>query len=47
MEGGRREILVKTGVDLALDPDIAEVYFNSVAQREESEERVAGMVSGS
>ena len=38
-------VLVKTGVDVELDADIAEVYFNSCDQREDCERRIAGMVS--
>lgn len=40
-----RRVLVKTGVDVEVDPEIAEVYFNSEAQRSESERRISEMVS--
>ncbi len=41
-----KRVLVKTGVDVQLDADIAEVYFNSCDQRDESERRIAEMASG-
>ena len=41
-----KRVLVKTGVDVELTPDLAEVYFNSVAQRDESERTIAGLASG-
>ena len=40
-----KRVLVKTGVDVTLDADLAEVYFNSCAQRDESERRIAEMAS--
>ena len=41
-----RRVLVKTGVDVQLDADIADVYFNSCEQREETERRIAEMANG-
>lgn len=40
-----KRVLVKTGCDVEVDPDIAEVYYNSVIQRDESERRISEMVS--
>ena len=40
-----RRVLVKTGCEVELDPATAEVYFNSVRQREESDERISSMVN--
>ena len=40
-----RRVLVKTGCDVELDPALAEVYYNSVRQREESDERIGAMVN--
>ncbi len=40
-----RRVLVKTGVEIALDPALAEVYENSVRQREESERHIQRLVS--
>ena len=40
-----KRVLIKTGCDVEVDPDIAEVYYNSVRQRSECEERISGMVS--
>lgn len=40
-----KRILVKTGCEVELDPDIAEVYRNSEEQREAACRRIAGMVS--
>ncbi len=42
-----RRVLVKTGVDVELDPALAEVYFNSVRQRDESDERIKSLASES
>ena len=42
-----RRVMVKTGVDVELDPALAEVYFNSARQREESERRIIELVSDS
>ncbi|MBQ7670249.1 MAG: hypothetical protein IJS45_05965 [Clostridia bacterium] len=36
-----RRVLVKTGVDVEVAPEIAEVYFNSVSQRDESERKIS------
>ena len=40
-----RRVLVKTGVDVQLDADLAEVYYNSCDQRDDAERRIAEMVS--
>ena len=40
-----RRVMVKTGVDVELDPALAEVDFNSARQREEAEERIKELVS--
>ncbi len=40
-----RRVLVKTGCDVEVPPEIAEVYFNSEAQRTESERRISQMAS--
>ena len=40
-----KRVLVKTGVDVALDPDIAEVYFNSERQRAAAERRATELAS--
>lgn len=40
-----KRVLVKTGVDVEVDPDIAEVYFNSERQRAECESKLSEMVS--
>ena len=42
-----RRVMVKTGVDVEVDAPLAEVYFNSVRQRDESEEHIAKLVSRS
>jgi len=42
-----RRVLVKTGVDVELDPALAEVYFNSVRQRDVSDERIKALASES
>ena len=38
-----RRVLVKTGCEVTLDADLAEVYLNSEAQRAESERRISEM----
>ena len=40
-----RRVLVKTGVDVQLDADLAEVYYNSCDQRDDAERSIAEMVS--
>ena len=36
-----KRVLVKTGCEISLDRDLAEVYYNSEAQRAESERRIS------
>ena len=38
-------MLVKTGCDVEVTPDIAEVYYNSVAQRDDCDRVISEMVS--
>lgn len=40
-----RRVLVKTGVEVELDRDIAEVYFNSLRQSAECERKIAEMAA--
>ncbi len=40
-----RRVMVQTGQTVEVTPDIAEVYRNSVAQREEADRRISGLVS--
>ena len=40
-----RRVLVKTGCDVEVTPDIAEVYYNSVAQRDDCDRVISEMVS--
>jgi len=40
-----KRVLVKTGVDVEVDPDIAEVYYNSASQRDDGESRIAQMAA--
>ena len=42
-----RRVLVKTGVDVEVDPAIAEVWYNSCAQRDVSEEHIRALSNGS
>ncbi len=38
-------VLVKTGVEVEVDADIAEVYYNSLRQRAEGERLIAEMAA--
>ncbi len=40
-----KRVMIKTGVAVEVAPEIAEVYENSVRQREEAEKRISGMVT--
>ena len=42
-----KRVMVKTGIDVDVSPAIAEVYFNSVRQRDESEEHIARLADPS
>lgn len=41
-----RRVLVKTGVDVEVSPEIAEVYYNSEQQRDESERTISSLRGG-
>ena len=40
-----KRVLVKTGVEVSLDADVAEVYLNSEAQRTQSERRISELAA--
>ena len=40
-----RRVMVQTGREVEVAPEIAEVYENSVRQREAAEMRISGMIS--
>lgn len=40
-----KRVMIQTGKTVEVTPDIAEVYENSVRQREDAEKRISGMVS--
>ncbi len=40
-----KRVLVKTGCDVEVTPDIAEVYFNSQSQRDEGERRISALAA--
>lgn len=40
-----KRVMVQTGKTVELSPELAEVYENSVRQREDAERRISGMVS--
>ena len=40
-----KRVMVQTAREVEVSPEIAEVYENSVRQREAAEERISGMIS--
>lgn len=40
-----KRVMVQTGKSVEVSPEIAEVYNNSVKQREEAEKRISDMIS--
>lgn len=40
-----RRVMIQTGKSVEVSPEIAEVYYNSVSQREEADRRISGLVS--
>lgn len=40
-----KRVMLQTGKTVEVSPEIAEVYYNSVRQREEAEKRISNMIS--